>query len=142
MKELTRLEYYDALDKAHENPESYKIIENLINNHLRMINHMKKTSLWDVFEYEELLEKRMVEPMAMVIYDNTRMKSEINTLRKQLGMCDKYKELRKMEFYIGESGSSGRKFDKFSDFLSAVNDLAHTYYENGEDCFEIEIVNG
>ena len=142
MNKPTEKQYLDAIKLVPYDSESVKMLEQLVKDHFKMIDHMKKTSLWSVFEYEELLEKRMVEPMEMVVYDNTRMKSEINALRKQLGKCDKYKELREMSFYIGESGSSGRKFDTFSDFLSAVNDLAHTYYENGEDCFEIEIVNG
>lgn len=46
-----------------------------------------------------------------------------------------------MRFYIGESGSSGRQFDNIDDFLDAIVDLADTYAENGEDWFEIEVIN-
>jgi hypothetical protein len=46
-----------------------------------------------------------------------------------------------MQYYIGESGSSGRKFDNIDDFLDAIVDLASIYYENGEDWFEIEVIN-
>lgn len=46
-----------------------------------------------------------------------------------------------MKFYIGECGSSGRQFDNVEDFLKAIKDLIDTYEENGEDWFEIEIVN-
>lgn len=46
-----------------------------------------------------------------------------------------------MQYYIGESGSSGRKFDYFQDFVDALADLAITYAENGEDWFEVEVVH-
>ena len=46
-----------------------------------------------------------------------------------------------MKFYIGESGSSGREFDNINDFLNAITELANTYAENGEDWFEIEVIN-
>lgn len=46
-----------------------------------------------------------------------------------------------MKFYIGEGGSSGQKFDNINDFLDTFADLANTYAENGEEWFEIEIVN-
>lgn len=46
-----------------------------------------------------------------------------------------------MEYYIGESGSSGRRFDNIREFLDEIADLANTYAENGEPYFEIEVVN-
>lgn len=46
-----------------------------------------------------------------------------------------------MQYYIGEAGSSGQKFDNINDFLEAIADLASTYAENGEDWFEIEVIN-
>lgn len=88
MKEHTYIEYIDALDKAHEDPESRKIIEQLIGAHISMIEHMKKTPLWDIFEYERAL----VEPMRIFAIENQDLKKEINQLRKKLGMCEKYKE--------------------------------------------------
>lgn len=45
-----------------------------------------------------------------------------------------------MKFYIGECGGSGRQFDNADDFIKAIKDLIDTYEENGEDCFEIEVV--
>ena len=88
MKELTRNEYLDALGKAHNDTESYKIIERLIDEHLGTINHMKKTSLWDIFEYE----RGLVEPMRIFAIENNDLKKEVNQLRKKLGMGEKYKE--------------------------------------------------
>ena len=46
-----------------------------------------------------------------------------------------------MNYYIGEPGSSGMKFDNITDFLDTIADIASTYAENGEDWFEIEIIN-
>ena len=46
-----------------------------------------------------------------------------------------------MKYYIGEPGSSGMKFDNIEDFIKAIRDVASTYEENGEDWFEIEIIN-
>lgn len=88
MNNLTKLDYLNALDKAHEDPESHKIIEKLIDNHLNVLEHMKKTSLWDIFEYE----KRLLQPFEILAYDNVKLKKEVNQLRKQLGMIEKYKE--------------------------------------------------
>lgn len=46
-----------------------------------------------------------------------------------------------MKFYIGECGSTGRQFDSIEDFIKAIRDIADIYEENGEDWFEIEVVN-
>ena len=89
MKTLSRLDYIIALDNAQADPNSKKIIERLIDDHLGMIRHMKKTSLWDIYEYEAGL----IEPMRILAYDNVDLKKEVNQLRKQLGMCEKYKEI-------------------------------------------------
>ena len=91
MTSLTKHDYLIALDNTDKDPESRKIIEKLIYEHIGMIRHMKATSLWDVYEYEDLLTKKLVEPMQMVTYDNKKMRKEINELRKKLGMCEKYK---------------------------------------------------
>lgn len=44
-----------------------------------------------------------------------------------------------MKYFISEQGSTGREFDNIRDFLEAISDLAATYEENGEDCFEIKV---
>lgn len=92
MKELTRFEYTRALNNVHEDPESYRIIEELIGEHIAMLNHMKHTSLWDVFCYEDNLTNILKSPMEMLKYDNEKLKKEVNKLRKQLGMIEKYRE--------------------------------------------------
>lgn len=89
---LTRLEYREALIKAHDDPESFKIIEGLIDSHFGMIHHMKATSLWDVYEYEQKFVKDTFEPFRIMAFENEDLKKEVNKLRKQLGMCEKYKE--------------------------------------------------
>lgn len=87
----SKIDYLVALDNAHIDPDSRKIIEELINEHLGMIKHMEHTSLWDVYEYEELLTKRLLEPLDYAHFDNKRLKKEVNKLRLQLGMIEKYK---------------------------------------------------
>lgn len=46
-----------------------------------------------------------------------------------------------MKFIIKENGSTDREFDSIQDFLDAIADLAQTREENGEDRFEIQIIN-
>lgn len=77
----------EALSKVHENAEAYNMIESLINNHFAMVEHMKKTSLYDVYMYEE----NTTEPMRIFAYENEKLKKEVNDLRKQLGLGKKYK---------------------------------------------------
>lgn len=81
-------DYMMALAKVHNDAEAYQMIESLIKNHFAMIEHMKKTSLYDIFEYE----KRLVEPMEILVYDNEKLKKEVNKLRQQLGLGKKYKD--------------------------------------------------
>lgn len=81
-----------ALAKAHKDVEAYHMIELLINDHFAMIKHMKETSLYDVYMYEERFAKNSLEPMKMLAYDNERLKKEVNKLRRQLGKIEKYKE--------------------------------------------------
>ena len=47
-----------------------------------------------------------------------------------------------MKYYIGECGSSGRYFDTVDEFINAITDLIDIYKDNGEDWFEIEVING
>ena len=91
MRVRSKLDYLVALDNAHIDPDSRKIIEELINEHLSMIKHMEHTSLWDVYEYEETLTKRLLEPLDYAHFDNKRLKKEVNKLRLKLGMIEKYK---------------------------------------------------
>lgn len=44
-----------------------------------------------------------------------------------------------MKFLLYEFNSTGREFDNIQDFLDAIADLANTYEENGEECFEIKV---
>lgn len=52
--EIRKEEYLEALQNANENPEAYQLIEQLINKHFAMVDHMKETSLYDVFTYEDV----------------------------------------------------------------------------------------
>ena len=83
-------DYIIALSKAHEDAEAFEMIESFIRNHFIMIRHMKETSLYDVFEYEEKLNR----PLEILAYDNEKLKKEVNDLRKQLGLGKKYKIIK------------------------------------------------
>lgn len=88
----TKEEYLQKLSKISHDPEAYKEIESLIHKHFSMIDHMKATSLWDVYEYENRIAKGVLEPMQILAFDNERLKKKVNRLRKQLGMVPEYKE--------------------------------------------------
>ena len=47
---------------------------------------------------------------------------------------------KSMNYYIGEPGSTGRYFDDFDDFVSALRDLADIYETEGEETFEVEVI--
>ena len=47
---------------------------------------------------------------------------------------------KNMNYYIGEPGSTGRYFDDFDDFVSALRDLADTYKTEGNETFEVEVI--
>lgn len=44
-----------------------------------------------------------------------------------------------MKYYIAESGSSGRQFDNWEDFIEALDDLASTYANECEEWFEVAV---
>ena len=52
-----------------------------------------------------------------------------------------FMEVISLKYFIGENGSTGREFDSIQDFLDAIADIAQTREENGEEWFEIQIVN-
>ena len=52
-----------------------------------------------------------------------------------------FMEVISLKYFIGENGSTGREFDSIQEFLDAIADLAQTREENGEDRFEIQVVN-
>lgn len=91
-REYYKIDYLMALSHVHDDPEAFNLVESLIEKHFAMIEHMKKTSLYDVYQYEERVTRNTVEPMRVLAYDNQRLKKEVNKLRKQLGLIEKYKE--------------------------------------------------
>ena len=91
MQKLCEEDYINALEKAHEDESAFKIIETFIKNHFALIEHMKETSLYDVYMYEERITKNSIEPMEILAYDNKKLKKEVNELRKQLGLSKKYR---------------------------------------------------
>lgn len=85
-------DYIIALEKAHEDENAFQMIKSLINEHFAMVDHMKKTSLYDVYMYEQRIANNTIEPMKIMAYENEQLKREVNGLRKRLGLCEKYKE--------------------------------------------------
>ena len=90
--EPNKQEYLNMLSKVHNDDESYTMIERLINKHFLMIEHMKKTSLYDVYDYEKRITESLVEPTRILAYENVQLKREVNNLRKQLKLSKKYKD--------------------------------------------------
>ena len=87
---LSIRDYLDALPKVHEDKESEELIKSLIFNYFEIVQHMKETSLYNVFMYEH----QLTEPMSIFVYENEKLKKEVNTLRKLLKMREKYKEYK------------------------------------------------
>lgn len=81
-------DYLMALARAGKDVEAYQMIEALIEQHFSMVKHMKETSLYDVYMYE----KKLAQPIEILVYDNEKLKKEVNKLRRQLGLIEKYKE--------------------------------------------------
>lgn len=89
---LDKDDYLMALAKAHDDPDSYKRVESLVEKHFELMRHLNETSLYDVLEYEKRITNGTIEPMKILVYDNERLKKEVNKLRRELGKTQKYKE--------------------------------------------------
>ena len=90
MIKMTRSECLDALSKVHKDTDSFQLIKDLIYDYFSIIDHMKETSLYDVYTYEERFTKINTTLTEMLIFDNEKLKKEVNKLRKQLGLAEKY----------------------------------------------------
>ena len=90
MIKMTRSECLDALSKVHKDTDSFQLIKDLIYDYFSIIDHMKETSLYDVYTYEERFTKINTTLTEMLIFDNEKLKKEVNKLIKQLGLNEKY----------------------------------------------------
>ena len=90
MIKMTCSECLDALSKVHKDTDSFQLIKDLIYDYFSIIDHMKETSLYDVYTYEERFTKINTTLTEMLIFDNEKLKKEVNKLRKQLGLKEKY----------------------------------------------------
>lgn len=90
--ERTRDEYIDALKKANEDKDAFLLVKQLINSHFAMIEHMKNTSLYDVYMYEKRITESYYGQVEIIVNENKYLKKEVNDLRKKLGLTVKYKE--------------------------------------------------
>ena len=86
-----KAECLEALSKSHEDKTSFELVKIVINDYFTMLEHMKETSLYDVFMYEKHIVKGSLEPLKILTYENKDLKKEVNELRKKLGLKDKYK---------------------------------------------------
>lgn len=91
MNKFTEMDYIRALKEAHENQESFQMIESIIYKYFTMMEHMKETSLYDVYTYEEKITKLVTEELDILYHENKKLKKEVNELRKELGLIEKYK---------------------------------------------------
>lgn len=85
----TRLPYLQAIKDAHKSPAAAQLLEDLIDNYFDLNEQLKNTRLSDVLDYE----RRLVEPLRILAYENETLKKEVNKLRKQLNMGEKYREI-------------------------------------------------
>ena len=81
--------YLQSIKDAHKSPAAAQLLEDFIDNYFELNEHLKNTKLSDVLDYE----RRLVEPLRILAYENETLKKEVNKLRKQLGMVEKYKEI-------------------------------------------------
>ena len=80
----------NALSSLDGEPENKEIVENIIDEYFRTMEHMKETSLYDVYMYETNLVKGVTIPMKILANENSKLKEEVNQLRKKLKMSEKY----------------------------------------------------
>lgn len=86
------INYIIMLEALDGDPESKKKIEEVIHDYFKMMQHMKKTSLYDVYMYESNITEGIRIPMEILASQNKELKKEVNQLRKKLKMVEKYKE--------------------------------------------------
>ena len=86
----SKVDCLEALLNVDKDAKAFNLIESLINEHFSLIEHMKETSLYDVLKYAD----RVVQPLEILAYDNEKLKKEVNDLRKQLGLGNKYKVIK------------------------------------------------
>lgn len=73
-------------------PEEHELLQSLVNDIHNIFMHMRRTSLFDVYVYEERITNAVLTPMDILKHENQKLKKEVNGLRKQLGKIEKYKE--------------------------------------------------
>ena len=85
------MNYVNMLETLDGDPKSKKEIEEVIHDYFKMMQHMKKTSLYDVYMYESNITEGIRIPMEILANQNKELKKEVNQLRKKLKMIEKYK---------------------------------------------------
>ena len=91
MIDNNEINYIIMLEALDGDPKSKKEIEEVIHDYFKMTQHMKKTSLYDVYMYESNITEGIRIPMEILANQNKELKKEVNQLRKKLKMIEKYK---------------------------------------------------
>ena len=81
----------NAVEHLEGNSQAINIINKLIDEHFDMVDHMKRTSIWDILLYEKDVVRETNGWLEDIIVQNNELKKEVNELRKKLKMSKKYK---------------------------------------------------
>lgn len=83
-------EYDEDSEEFKEFNKNYDLLKQSVEDYTRLIKHMKKTSLWDVYNYETEYLNSLIEPTRILSFENKQLKKEVNELRKKLRLVKKY----------------------------------------------------
>ena len=81
----------DALNRLEGSETAHLIFNELIDKYFEMVDHMKRTSIWDILLYEKDVLRETNGWLEDIIVQNNELKKEVNELRKKLEMTKKYR---------------------------------------------------
>ena len=83
----------DALNRLEGSGASHFLLNELIDKYFEMVEHMKRTSIWDILLYEKDVVRETNGWLEDIIVQNNELKKEVNELRKKLKMSKKYRTI-------------------------------------------------
>ena len=81
----------DALERLQGSEAAHLLFDELIDRYFEMVDHMKRTSIWDILLYEKDVIRETNGWIENIIVENNELKKEVNELRKKLKMDKKYR---------------------------------------------------
>ncbi len=81
----------DALNRLEGSGAAHLLLNELIDKYFEMVEHMKRTSIWDILLYEKDVVRETNGWLEDIIVQNNELKKEVNELRKKLKMSKKYR---------------------------------------------------